>query len=127
MCTRSPAVVLFAALLIGAIETSAHSGGHGPITEKRAIEIGAEVVSDLSERDAGLGFGKLDASWSRVPRDAMKIHEKRKDYIVVSIRNKSEAKTLYVLMSPAGEVFDANFTGEFQGLENKAASRKKTE
>lgn len=47
----------------------------------------------------------------------MTIHKKSSDYFIVSVANTAEAKALYVLISSSGEVYDANFTGEFDGLE----------
>jgi len=44
------------------------------------------------------------------------IYTKGTGYIVVSVLNESEKKTLYILMSESGEVFDANFTGKFDGI-----------
>jgi hypothetical protein len=36
---------------------------------------------------------------------------------VASVLNKNEAKTLFLLMSDSGEVYDANFSGQFDGIE----------
>jgi hypothetical protein len=42
--------------------------------------------------------------------------KKGSGYYLVSVLNTVEEKTLYVLMSDAGEVYNANFTGEFDGI-----------
>lgn len=47
----------------------------------------------------------------------MKIHKKGSGYFIISVANATEAKTLYVLISSDGKVYDVNFTGEFDGLE----------
>jgi len=109
------------AVLLGvALSAEAHPGGHGPITEERAIQLASLVATDLSERDLGLGFGQLDASWAKIPEDAKTIHVKQWDYIIVSLFHEKEARTLYILMSSGGDVYDANFSGEFPGLKGPA-------
>ena len=111
-------MALGVALAAGAASgVSAHPGGHGPVTSERALEIASLVAGELSRRDAGLGFGQLDASWTEIEDSAKKIHAKERDYIIVSLANAKEERTLYILMSPGGEVYDANFTGEFPGLD----------
>jgi len=107
------------AVLIGVTAgVQAHPGGHGPVSDERALQLASLVASDLSERDAGLGFGKLDATWAELPEDAKKIHIKKESYLIVSLFHEKEDRTLYVLMSTAGEAFDANFSGDFPGLED---------
>mgnify|MGYP003580994888 CR=1 FL=1 len=96
---------------------SAHPEGHQSITDERAIQIAGTTAAELTERDAGLGFGKLDSSWKNLPAGTVKIHVKRSSYYIVSLANEAKEKTLYVLMSNTGEVNDANFTGEFPGLD----------
>ena len=94
----------------------AHGGGHGPISETRAIDVTSFTVNQFVHFDAGLGFGKLNKSWNAISTDEKRIHRKGDGYYIVSATNKQEGKTLYVLMSIGGEVYDANFTGEFKGL-----------
>lgn len=94
----------------------AHGGGHGPISEKQAIDVATFTVNEFVQFDAGLGFGKLNKSWNAVPTTEKRIHKKGDGYYIVSTTNKNEGKTLYVLMSIDGEVYDANFSGEFKGL-----------
>jgi len=94
----------------------AHGGGHGPISETRAIDVTSFAVNQFVHFDAGLGFGKLNKSWNAISIDEKRIHRKGDGYYIVSATNKQEGKTLYVLMSIGGEVYDANFTGEFKVL-----------
>ena len=90
---------------------------HGPIPESSALQLAKEATARLTEKDAGLGFGKLPESWKATPAAAVKIHKKGSGYFIVSVPNTTEAKTIYVLISSNGEVYDANFTGDFDGLE----------
>ena len=96
----------------------AHGGGHGPINEAQAIAVGSRVVNQFMYSDAGLGFGKLDKSWKEVPANEKRIHKKGDGYYIVSATNKQQGKTLYILMSVSGEVYDANFDGVFPKLKN---------
>lgn len=95
----------------------AHTGGHGPVDEQQARQIALKVAEQLAERDAGLGFGKLEPSWTGLPIEAVAIHRKGEGYYIVRVEHAGEDRTLFVLMSIAGEVYDANFSGKFQGLE----------
>ncbi len=104
-------------LLAGFTQLSyAHPGGHGPIKQQQAIMLAAEVASQFVDFDPGLGFGKLAASWKEIPQQDQRLHVNGEGYYIVSIHNRKVVKTLYVLMSNEGEVYDANFTGKFQGL-----------
>ncbi|MFA7554096.1 MAG: DUF6488 family protein [Spongiibacteraceae bacterium] len=95
----------------------AHSDhAHGPISESAAQSLALDVATNLSSRDAGLGFGQLPNTWASVPAKNVAMTKKGNGYYIVSVLNESEKKTLYILMSDGGEVFDANFTGEFEGV-----------
>jgi len=109
---------LFLALLFTTSAVVAHGDhDHGPITEAEAISLALKVSVDLSSRDAGLGFGKLPESWAAVAAENVSIYKRDKGYYIVSVVNNSEKKTLYVLMSASGDVYDANFTAKFKGIE----------
>jgi HupE / UreJ protein/Family of unknown function (DUF6488) len=87
------------------------------ISEYMAYISAKKTVDQLTQEDAGLGFGQLAASWKQVHTDAIKMHKKGRDYYIIAVTNSVENKTLYVLMaSQNGEPYDANFTGEFKGL-----------
>ena len=94
----------------------AHGGGHRPINDDQAIVVATDIVHQFMVRDPGLGFGKLGSSWKNLPAKAKRIHKKKADYYIVAITNKKMGKILYVLMSGAGEVYDANFSGVFKGI-----------
>ncbi|HEY6528842.1 MAG TPA: DUF6488 family protein [Cellvibrionaceae bacterium] len=89
---------------------------HDHISDQSAPSVGLKTAADLTKKDAGLGFGKLPASWAAVPVKNAKIHKKGKGYYVVAVANSEEKKTLYVLISDEGEAFDANFTGDFNDI-----------
>jgi hypothetical protein len=91
----------------------AHGGGHGPISQFKAVSIALDAADQFTTFDSGLAFGQLESSWKGLPRDTSKVVTKSKEYYIVSVENKADSKTLFVLMSVAGDIYDANFTGEF--------------
>jgi len=96
--------------------TSAHEGGHGPVSEQQAIIIASNLAGQFVEHDPGLGFGTLSGSWVQLPLSDKRIHKKGDGYYIVGLTNIKEEKSLFILMSISGEVYDANFTGNFPGL-----------
>jgi hypothetical protein len=112
------AALLLASVLGTAQLAMAHSDHeHTYITEPAALAVAHKTLTQLTEKDAGLGFGKLPASWAEVPAKNVKLHKNGEGYYIVAATNDAEGKTLYVLLSSEdGAVYDANFTGEFQKL-----------
>ena len=112
--------LLFGSLLFVSQYAAAH-GEHEHqeprvISESVALLVAQRATSSMSRKDAGLGFGQLSESWSTIPKADLSLHKKGSGYYVVSVANKNEDKTLYVLMSESGDVYDANLTGEFDGI-----------
>jgi len=109
--------VLMLVTLLASQALLAHSDHqHGPISESAAQVLALDVAGDLSSRDAGLGFGRLSKTWTSIPVNNVATSKKGNGYYILSVLNESEKKTLYVLMSSSGEVYDANFTGVFEGI-----------
>lgn len=110
--------ILFAMSLLFASQlVHAHGGGHGPVSETQAMSIAVNTVQQFVDFDPGLGFGKLPASWENVSANNIRLHKKGDGYYIFAISNDAEKKTIYILESIEGEVYDANFTGDFPGLE----------
>lgn len=109
-------ILVFALGLLLSLPSYSHSGGHGDIVlnESQAISVAYSVVHQFTQHDPGLGFGKLDSSWKNIPDAARKIFKKHHDYYIISLTNRD--KTLYILMSTSGDIYDANLSGEFEGL-----------
>ncbi|MCW8830356.1 MAG: DUF6488 family protein [Gammaproteobacteria bacterium] len=91
----------------------AHGGGHGPINAEMATAIALDAAQQFSDYDPGLGFGKLAPSWKTLTKESTNIKTEGNGYYIVAVANAAEGKTLYVLMSASGSVYDANFSGEF--------------
>jgi murein endopeptidase len=89
---------------------------HVHVTDQSVLPIAKEAVAQLTTKDQGLGFGKLSASWNDVPLKNAKVHKKYPGYYVVAVTNDKEKKTIYFVISEDGDVYDANFTGEFKSL-----------
>ena len=47
----------------------------------------------------------------------IRVFRKLNGYYIVAVENKGDQKTLYVLMSWEGEVYDANLSGDFKGID----------
>jgi hypothetical protein len=95
----------------------AHGSGHdAPINDEKALAISTRAVALLVESNVGLGFGKLKPTWTALPLAATRIHAKGNGYYIVSVEHKKEGRTLFILISAFGDIYDANFTGKFQGV-----------
>ena len=95
----------------------AHPGGHGPVDEQHAMTLARDVAGRLTEFDAGLGFGQLKESWKSLPENAAFIQTRGEGYFIIGVTNQKENRTLFLLISATGAIFDANFTGVFEGLQ----------
>ncbi len=113
------ALLISLTLVLGVFgsSASAHPGGHAAIDDNQAMALALYVADQLTEFDAGLGFGQLEDSWRSLPEDATAIHRRGPGYYVISVENAYERATLFVLMSESGEVYDANLDGRFEGLD----------
>ena len=94
----------------------AHGGGHAPISSQKALEIGATIAKGFANIDPQLGFGKMPANWGQVKVDSASIYQQGKGYFIVRVANSQDPRLLYVLISEEGEVFDANLSGKFEGV-----------
>jgi hypothetical protein len=93
-----------------------HGGSHGPISAEKAQIVATDVAKQFTTSDPGLGFGQLSTSWLDLPAAQSSLHEAGVGYYIIKLNNKEENKSLFVLMDISGEIYDANFTGEFKDL-----------
>lgn len=96
-------------MMLQAQNAIAHAGGHGPVPP----EMTKVAAGQFARFDAGLGFGQLSSGWKKLGKETANIKTKGKGYYIVSVGNKAEGKTLYLLISASGEIYDADFSGEF--------------
>lgn len=102
-----------------------HSHGHAAprvITDQQALAVSIGASKRLTTHDAGLPFGLLPESWGKLSQDNASISSKGNGYYIVSVKNDAEKKTLFLLIGTNGNVYDANFTGEFKGLKQNEFS-----
>lgn len=119
-------VIAIFALILSTTGVFAHSDkAHHPVSEKTAFSIAGNLARSFTNTDLGLGFGKLPSNWAVLPPASTKLFKRGAGYMIISVFNAAEKKTLYVLMSEEGRVYDANFTGEFKGLMTQAAATTK--
>lgn len=116
-------LALFAAPLAYAGPGHDHDHGHdhGQATQKKIDEAGAMAaatkgVSVIIEQKHLIEGAALDSAWGQIPDDAKTISKKGNGYYVVKLNNTETKKDLFVLLSDVGVVFDANFTGKFEGV-----------
>jgi len=97
---------------------STHSHGEEAkkIDDKGAIAAASNGVAAIIEQKHQVEGSALDAAWATTADADKKISKKGNGYYIVSFAGK-DSKTLYVLLSDAGEVYDANYSGAFEGLE----------
>ncbi|WP_414728811.1 DUF6488 family protein [Zhongshania aliphaticivorans] len=94
----------------------AHGSGHAPISEQKALLIATQITKGFANIDPQLGFGKVPGSWANIASDAATIFESGDGYRIVKVVNPNEESALYILMSDEGEVYDANTSGKFEGV-----------
>ena len=114
--TTIRSLIIFATLCFTQNSYAHGDHQHEPIAKASVVAIASDVAIDLASRDAGLGFGQLAESWASIEKENIEIYKKGQGYYIASVQNNSEQKTLYVLMSDQGEVYDANFNGTFDGI-----------
>jgi hypothetical protein len=107
---------LFLIALLGSTQPVWAHESHTHVSDQSVLAVAKDAAAQLTAKDQGLGFGKLPASWNDVPLKNAKIHKKYPDYYVVAVKNDIEKKTIYFVISSEGDVYDANFTGEFKNL-----------
>lgn len=98
-----------------------HGGGHGhaheeakTINESEAIATASKALPQLIEQSHEVDGLPLDQSWSDFAQTGA-IYKKGNGYFIVSFVG-NDKQTLYLLISDSGELYDANFSGEFEGL-----------
>jgi hypothetical protein len=107
-------IILSTFLVLSPSTVFAHMGGHDEINEVDIIPMATEHVTALTSQGVEIkGIGKLDPSWGQVP-EKNKNFKRDKGAYIVTFKHPKEDKTLYLLMSPSGHLYDANYTGQFK-------------
>jgi hypothetical protein len=117
-----PIAILFITLFITplAFAGPGHGHSHGvpraKINDAGAIAAATKGVQAIIAQKHLIDGAVLDADWAKVSDKDKTISEKGNGYYIVKLDNKDSSKALYVLLSDVGAVYDANYTGKFEGL-----------
>lgn len=110
---------LFFAVVSGvAYAGPGHDHSHGAeslITAEDALEAASGAIDALIAQQYLVGGAVLPESWKTATNNT--IETENPNYIIVRVAHPTENKSLYLLFSTEGELYDANFTGQFEGLE----------
>lgn len=105
-------IILFITLMFSTNSAFAH-GDHGKISPKAAIQIAMKATQQLTFKDLGFAVGKLNANWKELTADDYKLYSAEANRYVISATNKTNAETIYLLMSMSGEVLKVNSEAKF--------------
>lgn len=95
----------------------AHENHTNALSDKQAIQVGAEKVGLLVSSESKIEGALLDANWKTVSTENGKLFQKGPGYYIVSYTQPKSDKTLYLLLDGVGKLYNANFTGKFSELE----------
>jgi hypothetical protein len=100
-----------------------HAHGHShshkvrkKLDEAGAIKAASKGVGIIIEQKHSVEGEELDADWGKVPEGAKTVSQKGKGFYIVKFEKSDASKSLYVLMSDSGVVYDTNYSGEFKGV-----------
>jgi hypothetical protein len=117
-----PTTLFFVALFTTplAFAGPGHGHSHGAprakIDDAGAMKAATKGVEAIVEKKHLIDGSVLGADWGKVAEEDKTISEKGNGDYIVKFDNKATSKALYVLLSDVGAVYDANFTGKFEGL-----------
>ena len=94
----------------------AHSPKPAALDDSGLRKAGNDALQKIVSTKHPIEKQILDESWLKIPEAAKSISKKGTGYAILKFENKSLKKSVYLLLSSAGEIFDANFSGEFKGL-----------
>ncbi len=96
--------------------THTHSKQANRIDDTGALIAASKGIAAIIEQKQLVEGSLLDGTWGNTLDADKKISKKGKGYYIVSFDNKASNKMLYVLISDTGEIYDANYSGKFEGL-----------
>jgi hypothetical protein len=94
----------------------AHGGEHTRIKESQVIEYSDKNIAIVVDQQIKIEGKKLDKSWLNIAKSNKKIYKKGEGYYISTFIDTQNNKTLYILLSNAGELYDANYSGKFEGI-----------
>jgi hypothetical protein len=109
-------ITILISLMLSTSLAFAHGGGHATIKESQVIQYSDKKIAIIVDQQIKIEGKKLDKSWLNIAKSNKKIYKKGEGYYMSSFKNDKNNKTLYILLSVAGELYDANYSGKFEGL-----------
>ncbi|PJZ29494.1 DUF6488 family protein [Leptospira kmetyi] len=91
-------------------------GAERKVDKKEAIQIASKGVANLVSKKEKIDGVELNSSWNNTDNVSKTIHKKGEGYFIVQLANRKLVKSLYILISDDGEIYDANFSGIFKNL-----------
>ena len=86
------------------------------IDENSAIIIASRALAILVEQKQSIAGEPLNAAWKETAQTNKKVKKKGHDYYIISFDHNEFEESLYILLSNKGELYDANYSGHFEGL-----------
>ena len=97
------------------------AGGHNhapapKLGDQGVIDAATKAVSAMIDKKIQVEGAQLGEEWRNIPAEDKKIGKKGTGYRIIAFTDKKAAKTLHLLLSDSGQLYDANYTGVFKGL-----------
>ena len=99
------------------------AGGHThapapKLDDQGVIAAATKAVSSMVDKKVKVDGASLGAEWKGIPEADKKIGKTGNGYRVVVFTETKSSKTLHLLVSDAGQLYDANHTGVFKDLKD---------
>ncbi len=104
-------IFLFGSSLLMPNVAFSHADHDEPLSETQAMDRAIQYTGMIIDRPGTMSSVLLDKSWRTVSE--AKIHKRSLRYIIVTLYNPSEDKTLYLQITTSGQLHGANFNGNF--------------
>ncbi|TGN16937.1 DUF6488 family protein [Leptospira idonii] len=99
--------------------TFAHDhSSHKKLSKSEILASASKGVSALIAKKEKVDGSRLDVSWEDKSVTSDAIEKEGEGYYIVKFTNAKLAKSLFLLISASGDIYDANFTGVFKNLKD---------
>lgn len=97
-----------------------HGHGHGhnraAANAKSILSAATEAVAQLFHHKQVIEGKALDQAWLNMPEGNKSVAKRGNGYFIVRYQGPAD-RPLFLLLSDEGDLYDANYTGHFPGLE----------
>ena len=113
--------IIFAGILSCTTITAGNAwahGAHGAHFEKSdAIDLASRYLVTIVKKKTPIEGKALDSSWLNIPSSDKAVTNEEEWYFIVSMHNSGKKKTLFMLISKKGKLYQVNFSGKFPQVE----------